>query len=211
MPDQTQILLVDDHALFREAIAGMLSAQSDFAVAGEAASIEEGLEVINVRPVDLVLLDIDLGAENGQAFLRRARSAGFEGKILVVTAGVNKIEATRLLESGCVGILLKHERPKLLIERIREVVRGSFGAQPESIEIKDISPKPRRPLTPRERQVLRGVFEGRSNKEIASDLGVSESMVKALLQQLFRKTEVRSRGQLVRAAMERYWNEIDEF
>ena len=71
-------------------------------------------------------------------------------------------------------------------------------------------PEGPRPFTPRERQVLCGVFSGRTNKEIAHKLGVSESLVKAFVQQLFRKAGVRSRAQLVRAAVERYWKELED-
>ena len=120
MPDPTRILLIDDHALFREAIARLLAAQTDIEVIGEGATVGEGLEIVKTRPVDIVLLDINLGFEQGGAFLNLARAEGFSGKVLVVTAGVSKIEAGRLLQRGCAGIFLKHERPQLLIEKIRE-------------------------------------------------------------------------------------------
>jgi DNA-binding NarL/FixJ family response regulator len=77
-------------------------------------------------------------------------------------------------------------------------------------ELQNGDQKAQRPLTPRERQVLCGVFSGRTNKEIAHKLGVSESLIKAFVQQLFRKAGVRSRAQLVRAAVERYWKELEE-
>jgi two-component system, NarL family, nitrate/nitrite response regulator NarL len=213
MPNKTRILLIDDHALFREAIAGMLSAQPDFAIVGEAATIDEALQTVRSKAVDLALLDIDLGVENGRNFVRLARSAGFQGKILVVTAGISKTEATALLQSGCAGILLKNERPAVLVERIRSIAGGAAGDLPERTvdEQRLGEQRSRQPLTPREREVFRGVFKGRSNKEIAGDLSISESMVKAVVQQLFRKADVRSRGQLVRAAIEHFWKDVDEF
>jgi two-component system, NarL family, nitrate/nitrite response regulator NarL len=215
MLDATRILLIDDHALFREAIARLLAAQSDLEIIGEGATVGEGLEIVKSRPVDIVLLDINLGFEQGGAFLNLARAQGFSGKVLVVTAGVSKLEASRLLQRGCAGIFLKHERPQLLIEKIRGIMQGSD--QPESettdavaTELKNTDRDGQRPLTPRERQVLCGVFSGRTNKEIAHKLGVSESLVKAFVQQLFLKAGVRSRAQLVRAAVERYWKELEE-
>ncbi len=215
MPDSTRILLIDDHALFREAIARLLSAQTDLEVIGEGATVQEGLEIVKTRPVDVVLLDINLGFEQGGAFLNLARSEGFSGKVLVVTAGVSKLEAGRLLQRGCAGIFLKHERPQLLIEKIREIMQGPGELEPEASsavqpELKNGDQEAQRPLTPRERQVLCGVFSGRTNKEIAHKLGVSESLIKAFVQQLFRKAGVRSRAQLVRAAVERYWKELEE-
>ncbi len=215
MPDPTRILLIDDHALFREAIARLLAAQTDIEVIGEGATVGEGLEIVKTRPVDIVLLDINLGFEQGGAFLNLARAEGFSGKVLVVTAGVSKIEAGRLLQRGCAGIFLKHERPQLLIEKIREVMKRSaeFEREDTRIVLKEFTngePEGPRPFTPRERQVLCGVFSGRTNKEIAHKLGVSESLVKAFVQQLFRKAGVRSRAQLVRAAVERYWKELED-
>ncbi|HEX6895549.1 MAG TPA: response regulator transcription factor [Bryobacteraceae bacterium] len=212
MPSKTRILLIDDHALFREAIAGMLSTQPDFAIVGEAATIDDGLRIVRSEAVDLVLLDIDLGLENGRSFVLLARSAGFQGKILVVTAGITKVEATALLHSGCAGILLKQERPALLMERIRAIAEGEIQDQPATA-VGENAPGQQRlraSLTPRERAVFRGVFKGGSNKEIATELGISEAMVKAVVQQLFRKAEVRSRGQLVRAAIERFWKDVDD-
>jgi two-component system, NarL family, nitrate/nitrite response regulator NarL len=215
VPDATRILLIDDHALFREAIARLLAAQSDLEVIGEGATVGEGLEIVKTRPVDIVLLDINLGFEQGGAFLNLARAEGFSGKVLVVTAGVSKLEASRLLQRGCAGIFLKHERPQLLIEKIRNIVKGTDQLEPQATnivlnELKNGDQETQRPLTPRERQVLCGVFSGRTNKEIAHKLGVSESLVKAFVQQLFRKAGVRSRAQLVRAAVERYWKELEE-
>jgi two-component system, NarL family, nitrate/nitrite response regulator NarL len=220
VPDATRILLIDDHALFREAIARLLAAQTDIEVIGEGATVGEGLAIVKTTPVDIVLLDINLGFEQGGAFLNLARAEGFSGKVLVVTAGVSKLEAGRLLQRGCAGIFLKHERPQLLIEKIREVMQRSSELEREnaSIVLKELNigefnngePEGQRPFTPRERQVLCGVFSGRTNKEIAHKLGVSESLVKAFVQQLFRKAGVRSRAQLVRAAVERYWKELED-
>ena len=171
MPEATKIVLIDDHALFREAIARLLAAQTDIEVIGEGATVGEGLEIVKSRPVDVVLLDINLGFEQGGAFLNLARAEGFSGKVLVVTAGVSKFEAGRLLERGCAGIFLKHERPQLLIEKIRAIMKGTDEFEGEATgrvptEQKG-DPEVGRPLTPRERQVLRGVFSGRTNKELS--------------------------------------------
>ncbi len=101
MPPATRILLIDDHSLFREAIARLLSAEPDFEVAGECATVEEGLSQLQSSNADVVLLDINLGLQQGGAFLNLAWEQGFNGKVLVVTAGVSKIEATRLMARGC--------------------------------------------------------------------------------------------------------------
>ena len=209
MPDPIRILLIDDHALVREGIARLLAAQADFRIAGEAATVDEGIEIVNRTAVDVVLLDINLGTHQGSAFLEMARSAGFTGKVLVVTAGVSRLESERLLHKGYSGIFFKHERPPLLIEKIRAVASGQgCSAVASRIEppaqLLDTSVELAN-FTPREQQVLRRVFAGLSNKEIAFELNISEPLVKAFVQQLFRKAGVHSRTQLVRVAMEKYW------
>ncbi len=215
MPDAARIVLIDDHALFREAIARLLAAQPDIEVIGEGATVDDGLGIVKTMPVDIVLLDINLGFEQGGAFLNLARAQGFAGKVLVVTAGVSKLEASRLMQRGAAGIFLKHERPQLLIDKIRQIMNGGDAFDPGAAgmvlaELKSADQESPLPLTPRERQVLCGVFSGRTNKEIAYKLGVSEPLVKAFVQQLFRKTGVRSRAQLVRAAVEKYWKELED-
>ena len=207
----TRILLIDDHTLFREAIARLLGRESDFEIVGECATVDEGVTLVGRSAVDVVLLDIDLGLQQGGAFLPQAAAAGFKGQILVVTAGVSKLEAGRLKERGCAGIVLKQEPPDVLIQRIREIA-GQDGttAAPPSIETPDLPDATGQPaFTSRERQVLRAVFAGQTNKEVAFRLGVSEPLVKAVLQQLFSKTGVRTRSQLVRVALERYWKELE--
>jgi DNA-binding NarL/FixJ family response regulator len=214
MAGVTRILLIDDHSLFREAIARLLGAEADFEVTGECATVEEGLSHLRSQSADVVLLDINLGLQQGGAFLNLAWEQGFKGKVLVVTAGVSKIEAARLMERGCSGIILKHERPQLLVERIRQVAQETDEqapvVPPDLGQFEQFGQGDTRPFTPRERQILRGVFSGKSNKEIAHDMNISESLVKAVLQQLFAKTGVRTRSQLVRTAIERHWKELEE-
>jgi DNA-binding NarL/FixJ family response regulator len=206
----TRILLIDDHTLFREAIARLLGREGDFEIVGECATVDESMVVLKAFAVDVVLLDINLGLQQGGAFLPLARDAGFQGKILVVTAGVSKLEAGRLVERGCAGIVLKQEHPEVLIRRIREITgeTGVAGIAPPELPAA-AEPEALTSFTSRERQVLRAVFAGQSNKEIAFRLGVSEPLVKAVLQQLFSKTGVRTRSQLVRVALERHWKELE--
>jgi DNA-binding NarL/FixJ family response regulator len=207
-----RLLVVDDHVLVREAIARLLSAEPGWAEVSQASTVAEAIAVLKQRPVDLVLLDVDLGAERGGAFVVQAHSLGYQGKILLLTAGIPEREAAELLKLGIHGIFLKSRPPALLAESIRAVLRGErwldehyraagAGAQP-------VPPEARTALTPRERDVLRGVFEGLANKEIAARLNISESSVKMALQQLFDKTGVRTRAQLTRIALERYLDQI---
>jgi len=200
------VLLVDDHALFRESVAHVLAMEPDLKIE-HCASIAEALQFLAHHPFDLVLLDHDLGSERASQFLPAARQAGFDGRVLVVTAWVSETEARRLLQQGVAGIFLKQAPLEELKTGIRTVLAGgnwldrSFIAPEERAAAGESSP----PLfNDRQRKVLRFVMEGLSNKEIAWRLQISESYVKAILQSLFQKTGVRTRGQLVRVAFEQY-------
>jgi two-component system nitrate/nitrite response regulator NarL len=203
-------LLVDDHALFRQGVAGVLGKDPGFQM-DECASIREALQKLAEQTYDIVLLDHDLGSERASQFLPAARQIGFEGRVLVVTAWVSDTEARRLLRQGASGIFLKHGELSELAESIRTVVAGgtwlhrSFSGMSEDAAAAPQSPPA---FNERQRRVLRFVLEGLSNKEIAWRLQISESYVKAILQSLFQKTGVRTRGQLVRVAVEQYSDQL---
>jgi DNA-binding NarL/FixJ family response regulator len=206
------VLLVDDHAVFRESVARALGTEPDLEVA-HCATIGAALQMLGQQPIDVVLLDHDLGAERASQFLPAARQVGFNGRVLIVTAWVSDTEVRRLLRQGVSGIFLKENPLNVLAESIRTVQAGDRwldqryrnladeqqgGSQPES--------GPR--FNERQRKVLRFVLEGLSNKEIAWHLQISESYVKAILQSLFEQTGVRTRGQLVRVTLEHYADQL---
>jgi DNA-binding NarL/FixJ family response regulator len=214
MSSQIQILLVDDHGLFRESLSRLLQTESDFHIVGNCASATEALALPHLEDIDVVLLDYDLGHEQGTQFLERARKSGFPGRILMVTAGMSDGVMLRALESGCSGIFLKHSPPSRLVEAIRKVVAGEVWLDPAVTRSiiaaatgNAAAPNRAQGLTQREQAVLKGVFEGLTNKEIGARLSISESSVKAVLQQLFEKTGVRTRSQLVRIALEKHSDE----
>lgn len=205
-----RLLVVDDHALFRDGLVRLLESEPDIEVVAACSTVNEALAALSGGEIDLVLLDYDLGSETGARFLLRSAEMGFRGRVLVVTAGLSDSESTTLLRYGATGIFPKHSPPDLLGKAIRKVVQGEVWLDQRYLqaliqEAKSAGPEDRpRRLSERERQVLRAVFEGASNKEIAVRLQVSESSVKATLQQLFLKTGVRTRSQLVRVALEQY-------
>ena len=204
-------LLIDDHALFRQSVAHSLAAEPNLFIE-HCASIRDALTMLSQRSFDLVLLDHDLGAERASQFLPAARQIGYEGRVLVVTAWVSDTEARRLMRQGVNGIFLKQGELGDLTAAIRIVASGatwfdrSFAALGEDPAA---SPQAAAPaFNERQRKVLRCVLEGLSNKEIAWRLQISESYVKAILQSLFQKTGVRTRGQLVRVAVEQYEDQL---
>jgi two-component system, NarL family, nitrate/nitrite response regulator NarL len=204
-------LLVDDHALFRESVAAALASDPSISIA-HCATIREALQLLAVRTFDLVLLDHDLGNERASQFLPAAREGGFNGRVLIVTAWVSDTEARRLLRQGVAGIFLKEAPLSELISSIHAVAEGRAPTADWSASRTSLSRGSAVPGAPvfndRQRRVLRFVVEGLPNKEIAWRLQISESYVKAILQSLFEKTGVRTRGQLVRVAFEQYEDQL---
>jgi len=206
-----QLLLLDDHTLFRVMLGRLLDTDSDFQVIADCSSIPEALDTLACERVDLVLLDYDLGnKETGFHFIRQARDAGYAGRIFIVTAGMNDADYVTALGQGVCGIFLKHSSPELLVEAIHKVMAGQTWIDQRCIQalVQALASEGgevrQNELTERERQVLKGVFAGLSNKEIGTQLKISEASVKSALQQLFIKTGVRTRSQLVRVALEEY-------
>jgi DNA-binding NarL/FixJ family response regulator len=203
-----RVLLLDDHVLFREGLRRLLVTEPDFETVAECGTPAEAIEVLTQTTVDVVLLDFDLGDETGTGFIAQANQAGYKGKILMVTAGMIPMDVTVARNLGVSGIFLKHNSPATLLEAIRHVANGGEWMDSRAVPSETVATD--RPglqmtaqLTRRELQVLRSVFEGLSNKEIAHEVGASQSSVKATLQRLFEKTGVRTRAQLVRIAIER--------
>jgi DNA-binding NarL/FixJ family response regulator len=214
MSSEIQILLIDDHGLFRESLSRLLQTESDFHIVGTCASATEALALPTLGEIDVVLLDYDLGHEQGTQFIDRARSSGFNGHILMVTAGMSDAVMLRSLDHGSSGVFLKHSPPSRLVEAIRKVVAGEVWLDPAVTRSiiaaatgNAVDTQRAQELTQREKAVLKGVFEGLTNKEIGARLAISESSVKAVLQQLFEKTGVRTRSQLVRIALEKHSDE----
>jgi len=185
----------------------LLTSEPDVETVAECGTPPEALEVLSRSVVDVILLDFDLEDDTGTRFLASATRAGYEGKVLMVTAGMSPVDISVARKLGISGIFLKHSPPGSLIEAIRTVANGGFWMDPKIAAQGTRNPRIETPgstqLSPREQKVLRCVCEGLSNKEMAYHLGVSQSSVKATLQHLFDKMGVRTRGQLVRIAIER--------
>jgi DNA-binding NarL/FixJ family response regulator len=187
----------------------MLAAEPGIEIAGSCGTADEALEVLKLTPVDIVLLDFDLGEDHGNQLISSVRRLGFKGKILMVTAGMSANESSVAIRLGASGIFLKQNSPATLTKAIRMVGSGEAWVDEKVMQLlaaavdESDDQSSGGALTTREQQVLQGVFEGLTNKEIAAQLSVTESAVKATLQQLFQKTGVRTRSQLVRIALER--------
>jgi len=204
---RTRLALLDDHGLFRESLGHLLASEPDFEVVGQCSTSAEALELLNSKAVDLVLLELSIGSEGCDAFISAARQAGYQGKFLLVTAGIDPARSAAALKLGASGIFLKSNSSSRLVQSIRLVASGEVSVDQQVIQlIADRYPQHEdqwlSSLTKREQTVLRGLLDGLTNKKIGRQVGVSESAIKATLQQLFDKAGVRTRSQLVRAALD---------
>jgi two-component system, NarL family, nitrate/nitrite response regulator NarL len=209
--DEIRVLMVDDHSLFREGLSRLLQSSEGFHVVGECTNVTDAMITLARTPADVVLLDYDLGTEQGTALLDGLRQQYKNTKVLAVTAGMPNTATMRMMEAGASGIFLKHSSLDQLLSAIRRVAHGELWLDPGAFRTllagrntPAESNQRRRPLTERQSQVMRGVLDGLTNKEIALNLSVSESSVKAVIQELFQKAGVRTRSQLVRIAIEKH-------
>lgn len=211
--EKIRLLLVDDHAMFREGLARMLEKEEDFLVVGQAKSAAEALGMVMEADASMVLLDVDLGGGRAIDFVSRARGAGFRGKTLVVTAGMSDQEAVQLIQGGVGGILHKHHSGEVLCGAIRQVAGGEAWLEPVYLgplfRTVDRTRLPKRPaLTERDRTVLKHLLLGLTNREMAAQLEISEGAVKASLRHVCEKLGVRTRTQLVKVALEQYKDQL---
>src|SRR5579863_113440 len=211
--DTIRLLLIDDHAMFREGLARMLDREPSFSVAGQVSSATEGLAVLHSCRPDVVLLDVDLGAERALDFVKGARDAGFGGQLLIVTAGISEQEAVQLVQAGVSGILHKHHSTDVLCSAIRQIASGEVCMENAYLaplfRTMDRTRAPRRAtLTDRDKTVLRCILQGLSNREIAAKIQISEGAVKASVRHVCEKLGVRTRSQLVKVALEQYKDQL---
>jgi DNA-binding NarL/FixJ family response regulator len=210
------LLLVDDHEMFREGLGRTLEREPDLKVVGQCGTAKEALEALAKldQDVGMVLLDVDLGNERAMEFVSRAREMSFDGPILVVTAGISGQEAVLLVQAGVTGILDKRHSGQILCESIRKVARGEACLDAKYltslVRSVDRTRKPSPTLSGRDRALLRCILEGFSNREIGAQLEISEGAVKASLRQLFEKLNVRTRAQLVKIALEQYRDQLSQ-
>ena len=208
-----RLLIVDEHTMFREGLARMLEGERDLFVVGQCASSTEAVTFLHDAEADVVLVDVDLGEERGLDVVVAAKRAGFQGRFLAVTAGVSEQEAMQLIDAGVAGVLHKQHSTEVLTNIIRRVASGEsclekayLGPLSRSMDQSRMS-RPLR-LTDRDRALLRCTLQGLTNRETAERMKLSESTVKASLRQVFTKLNVRTRGQAVKVALERYRDQL---
>ena len=203
-----RVLLVDDQALFREALATLLTVRDDIEVVGEAGNGDEALRQVATLAPDVVLMDLRMPVLDGIAATRRLRVEQPDVRVIALTTFDDDEDVFAALRAGAVGYLLKDVSSARLVEAVHAAARGESVLQPSVAakvvarfaQLPDAAPAPRPqplvdPLSERELEVLRLLADGRSNREIAAALFLAEGTVKNHVTNVLAKLGARDRTQ----------------
>jgi len=193
------VLIVDDHPVVRQGLRALLAVQDGIEVAGEAGDGDTALDLAAATAPDVILLDLKLPGRDGIAVLGELTARGGTPRVLVLTSATEPGFASAALRAGAAGVLYKDVDPDALVRAIRSVHDGHLLLAPEAagslMHSAGRSAGGVDALTRREREVLAELAKGRSNREIARALRVSEKTVKAHVSSVLAKLGVQDRTQ----------------
>lgn len=196
----TKVLIVEDHTLVSQGLVAMLSMAGGMELLGVATSGEEAIDKVQNEDVDVVLMDVNLGTGiNGIEATKRIKAMSPRTKVLVLTMFTDPGTVSEAVKAGADGYLSKGASRQAVVGAIEDVIAGRSVLDPKVTEgiFGRISNKDPQALSDRELAVLQELSHGRSTKEIAEQLFVSEETVKTYLKQLYRKLSVRDRAEAV--------------
>ena len=192
-----RLVVVDDHPIVRDGLAGIFALEKDIDVVGQAGSGPEALAVVAERDPDLVLMDLRMPGGDGFAAIRQLRERGGRPRVLVLTTYDTERDIRRAMAAGADGYLLKDLPRDQLVAAVRELMNGSPRTHIDAPHGSQLS------LTDRETDVLALVADGLTNRAVARKLGISEATVTTHLAHVYTKRGVRDRATAVREAWER--------
>jgi DNA-binding NarL/FixJ family response regulator len=201
-----RVLIVDDHPVVREGLIAVLEDTRDVQVVGEAGSAEEALSSVERTRPDVVLLDLELPGINGVDAIPRFSASTAHPRVIVLTAYDTEERVLASLKAGALGYVLKGAPASEIAQAIRAVAAGGSYLTPRvaaRVVAQVNAPKRSSALSARERQVLRLVARGRSNKQIAGELAITERTVKFHMTSIFNKLGADNRAQAIAIAAER--------
>jgi DNA-binding NarL/FixJ family response regulator len=191
-PTPIRILSVDDHALVRQGIAGLVSVQSDMTLVAEATNGREAIHQFREHRPDVTLMDLQMPEMTGLDAIIAIRDEHPEARIIVLTTYAGDVQALRAIKAGARAYLLKSTLHKELLETIRAVHAGRKSFSPEiSFQLAEHATDDA--LTPAEIRVLRLIAEGNANKEIAAHLSLTEETVKGQVRNILSKLGAKDR------------------
>ena len=196
-----RVLIVDDHPIVRDGLRGMLTAEPDFEVVGEAGDGAEALTLVDALAPDVVLMDLRMpgmdGIEATEEIMRRLPDA----KVLIFTAYSERALLQRGLESGARGYILKEAPHETLLRAIEKVAAGETFVDPALMSVLTGTRGGTDVLTPREREILQLLADGMSNADVAGQLFISQETVKSHVRHILTKLEADTRTQAVAIAL----------
>jgi DNA-binding NarL/FixJ family response regulator len=197
-----RVLVVDDHALFRTGVANIINQEPDLHVVAEAGNGAEAVAAYELHRPDVTLLDLRMPVMEGVEAVRRIRERDPQARVIVLTTYDTDEDISRALRAGAKAYVLKDITAEALVTCIHHVLAGKTYLAPAAAA-KLAEGVTRVQLTPRELSTLRLMADGKSNKEIANALGISDRTVKTHLGHLFEKLNVTSRTEAVKVATRR--------
>jgi len=192
-----RVLLAEDHGLVRAGLERLLATAADVEVVGSASDGAEAVELAASTRPDVVLMDLSMPNVDGIEATRQILAADGEAQVVVLTSVTDRERILAALDAGAIGYLLKDAEPDELIGGVRSAARGESPLSPKAARALLVARAEgeRAELSPREREVLRCVAEGKPNKLIARELGISEKTVKTHLTRVFQQIGVTDRTQ----------------
>lgn len=209
MADKIQILLVDDHAMFRAGIKALIQADDRLDVVGEASSGDEGVDKVRELKPDIVIMDLSMPGSNGLEATRRIAALGLNTSVLVLTVHAEEEYLVPVVEAGASGYLTKTSADTDLLEAIKVVARGQVFLPPKAATLllrryKDAEGEEAaglKDLSSREQEVLALTAEGFSSREIGQKLFISPKTVDTYRSRIMDKLGLSHRSELVRFAL----------
>lgn len=196
------VLIVDDHPILRLGVAVIINAQPDMKVCAQAGSGEEAVQLYRKHRPDITLMDLRLPGMSGLEALRCIRQEYPQMRCVVLTTYEGDEDIHQALAAGALGYIIKGMSHEMLVDALRKVHFGHrFLPPPVVRSLADRTPNS--DLSPREREVLTLMVHGKSNKEIASELGITEATVKCHVSVILMRLGVSDRTQAVVAALQR--------
>lgn len=201
-----RILLADDHALVRQGLRFILEAQDDMEIVGQAGNGNEAVELAEKLKPDVVIMDVAMPGLNGVEATRRLAASLPRTRVLALSMHKDSVYVREILRAGARGYLLKDSGDADLVAAVRAIAKGEGYISPAVSEavLSDYRKHVTDPLdllTGREREVLQLIAEGKTNKEIATDLNLSVYTVEAHRGRIMEKLNLHSTGELVRFAL----------
>jgi len=198
--DPIRVFIAEDHAIVRKGIRALLTLEPGIKVVGEASNGAEAVRKIESLQPDVILMDLVMPEMDGIEAIEQVMARQPEARVLVLTSFATDDKVFPAIKAGAMGYLLKDSEPREVVQAIRQVYRGESSLHPRIARklIQELSRSPRRPpttdpLTEREVEVLRLVAQGKSNRQIADDLVITEGTVRAHVSNILSKLHLASR------------------